>query len=123
VQKEFCNNICHNRTHAVQQTALLCSIRFGTGQLADELGEIVDALENEKGSTLCLPVTISATANPPSSTVATHATDTVIGHTLCGGGMAALPHARAGTSAMVSLLDPLHPLLHRHAKSSDTWYQ
>ena len=75
---------------------------------------------------VCL-VTISATANP-SSIVAIHPIELVIGHALRGGVMAAL-HARnlaigrAGPSAMVSPLDPLYPLLHRRAKSTDTWHR
>ena len=69
-------------------------------------------------------VTISATANP-SSIVATRPTELVIGSALRGGVMAALPlvFGHAGPYAMVSLLDPLYPLLHMRAKSSDTWYR
>jgi hypothetical protein len=56
----------------------------------------------------CLPVTIGAMANP-SSTVAIHPIELVIGHALRGAVMAALPLVigHAGPSAMVSLLDPL----------------
>jgi hypothetical protein len=72
-------------------------------------------------------VTISATANP-SSIVAIRPTELVIGNALRGGVMVAL-HVRnlvsghAGPSAMLSLLDPLYPLLHMRAKSTDTWYR
>ena len=70
-------------------------------------------------------VTISATANP-SSIVAIHPTELVIGSALRDAVMAALPlvigHA-GPPSARVSLLDPLYPLLHMRAKSNDIWYR
>jgi hypothetical protein len=49
----------------------------------------------------------------------------VSGSALRGAVMAALPLVigHAGPSAMVSLLDPLYPLLHMRAKSNDTWYR
>ena len=72
-------------------------------------------------------VTISATANP-SPIVAIRPKELVIGSALRGGVMVALRvrnlvTGHAGPSAMLSLLDPLYPLLHMRAKSNDTWYQ
>jgi len=71
-------------------------------------------------------VTISATANP-SPIVAIRPKELVIGSALRGGAMALrvrnLVTEHAGPSTMVSLLDPLYPLLHMRAKSSDTWYR
>ena len=71
-------------------------------------------------------VTISATANP-SPIVAIRPKELVIGSALRGGAMALrvrnLVTEHAGPSTMVSLLDPLCPLLHMRAKSNDTWYR
>jgi hypothetical protein len=71
-------------------------------------------LRKNAGSLPAVCVTIGATANPSSIVVAIHPIELVIGHALRG---------HAGPSAMVSLLDPLYPLLHMRVKSNDTWYR